>query len=148
MLFTGLRAQAVTCLSKSIGSSSNRREEMDKITLNRERRRLSTLERLRSNHPKCSCGECDWRCLQLVPTHGARGDGCAVIICRNCRFKQLSIPKSVPKWAGKACIVCTESDPRCLELHHIAGRGFAPDCVIACRNCHAKLSDMQRDHSQ
>ena len=65
---------------------------MDKITLNRERRRLSTLERLGSNHPRCSCGEGDWRCLQLVPTHGSRGDGGAVTGCLN------------PRVDGAACV--------------------------------------------
>jgi DNA-directed RNA polymerase subunit RPC12/RpoP len=44
------------------------------------------------------------------------------------------------------CPYCGEADPRCLELHHIAGRKFADDLVPVCRNCHRKLSDMQRDH--
>jgi hypothetical protein len=39
------------------------------------------------------------------------------------------------------CLLCGESDYRCLELHHIAGRAFDEQTVIYCRNCHRKLSD-------
>jgi hypothetical protein len=45
-----------------------------------------------------------------------------------------------------ACVVCNESNPHCLERHHIAGRKNADEIVIVCRNCHCKLSDNQRDH--
>lgn len=45
-----------------------------------------------------------------------------------------------------ACSSCMEDDPRCLELHHIAGRKFSDDVVCLCRNCHRKLSDDQIDH--
>ncbi len=44
------------------------------------------------------------------------------------------------------CCLCGETDDRCLEAHHIAGRKFAPETSIVCRNCHRKLSDDQRDH--
>lgn len=44
------------------------------------------------------------------------------------------------------CIYCGEADWRCLESHHIAGRAYGEECAIVCRNCHRKLSDMQRDH--
>src|SRR6516162_9014694 len=44
------------------------------------------------------------------------------------------------------CVICGETDPRCLEEHHIAGRGYHDDTAIVCRNCHRKLSDAQRDH--
>jgi len=43
------------------------------------------------------------------------------------------------------CKCCPESDPRCLERHHIAGRQFSDATVILCRNCHRKLSDAQYD---
>jgi hypothetical protein len=46
------------------------------------------------------------------------------------------------------CKLCPESDPRCLERHHIAGRQFGDAIVIVCRNCHRKLSDAQYDHPQ
>jgi hypothetical protein len=45
------------------------------------------------------------------------------------------------------CVVCGETDPHCLELHHLFGRKNDPDTlVIVCRNCHRKLSDAQKDH--
>ena len=45
-----------------------------------------------------------------------------------------------------ACVVCGETDPRCMELHHIAQIRHHEDTAIVCRNCHRKLSDDQRDH--
>jgi hypothetical protein len=33
-----------------------------------------------------------------------------------------------------------------LERHHIAGRTFGDENVPVCRNCHRKLSDLQKDH--
>lgn len=44
------------------------------------------------------------------------------------------------------CLFCPETDPSCLELHHLSGKAFGDDCIIVCRNCHRKLSDKQRDH--
>ena len=44
------------------------------------------------------------------------------------------------------CVVCSESDPRCLEGHHIAGAKHHRDVIIVCRNCHRKLTDQQFDH--
>lgn len=44
------------------------------------------------------------------------------------------------------CACCGETDPRCFELHHIAGQHFHDDLARVCRNCHRKLSDVQRDH--
>jgi hypothetical protein len=44
------------------------------------------------------------------------------------------------------CIICGETDWRCLESHHIAGRNFDEATVILCRNCHRKPSDDQKDH--
>jgi hypothetical protein len=31
-------------------------------------------------------------------------------------------------------------------LHHVAGQHFDTDLAIVCRNCHRKLSDVQRGH--
>jgi hypothetical protein len=45
-----------------------------------------------------------------------------------------------------ACVVCGDSDPDCLELHHAAGRKHDDDVVIVCRNHHRKLSAQQRRH--
>jgi hypothetical protein len=45
------------------------------------------------------------------------------------------------------CAEGGETDWRCLEAHHIAGRDFDDDAiVILCRNCHRKLGDDQKDH--
>jgi hypothetical protein len=44
------------------------------------------------------------------------------------------------------CTLCSETDPRCMEKHHIAGCEFDPDIALVCRNCHRKLSDDQLDH--
>lgn len=44
------------------------------------------------------------------------------------------------------CAMCPESDPFCLEGHHIAGRKYNETEIIVCRNCHRKLSDDQKDH--
>jgi len=44
------------------------------------------------------------------------------------------------------CVICGQTDPRCLERHHIAGRKYHSDTVIVCRNCHSMLSDDQLDH--
>ena len=46
------------------------------------------------------------------------------------------------------CVVCGESDWRCLEEHHIAGQAYGDELSIVCRNCHRKLSDEQKDHPQ
>lgn len=44
------------------------------------------------------------------------------------------------------CLGCGESDPFCLELHHLAGQKHHKDVGILCRNCHRKRTDEQRDH--
>ena len=44
------------------------------------------------------------------------------------------------------CGVCGENDWRCMELHHDAGQKNDPRTVIACANCHRKVTDMQKDH--
>jgi hypothetical protein len=41
---------------------------------------------------------------------------------------------------------CGETDPHCLELHHIAGQAYGSETIIRCRNCHRKLSNLQKDH--
>jgi hypothetical protein len=32
------------------------------------------------------------------------------------------------------------------EHHHIAGRGYAPDLILLCGDCHDEASDLQKDH--
>src|SRR5277367_408720 len=44
------------------------------------------------------------------------------------------------------CVACGESDPFCLELHHIAGRKHHEHVSTMCRNCHCKLTNQQHDH--
>lgn len=44
------------------------------------------------------------------------------------------------------CLLCGESDPTCLELHHVAGRKFDDETIPLCQNHHAKISDAQKDH--
>jgi hypothetical protein len=44
------------------------------------------------------------------------------------------------------CLHCGENDPNVLERHHLAGQAYGDEIVIACRNCHRKLSDRQNDH--
>ena len=44
------------------------------------------------------------------------------------------------------CIHCGETDWRCLEAHHVAGRAYDDFTSVECRNCHRKLSDPQKDH--
>jgi hypothetical protein len=44
------------------------------------------------------------------------------------------------------CVRCGESDPRCFEQHHVAGRRYSDAAILVCSNCHGKLSDAQKDH--
>jgi hypothetical protein len=44
------------------------------------------------------------------------------------------------------CCGCPETNPHCLEQHHIAGQAFGTEVAIVCRNCHRKLSDAQDGH--
>lgn len=44
------------------------------------------------------------------------------------------------------CVCCGETDWRCMELHHLAGKDFEEFLIRVCRNCHRKLSDAQKDH--
>ena len=44
------------------------------------------------------------------------------------------------------CPFCGETDFRCMEMHHVAGQARDPFVVMACANCHKKLSYEQRDH--
>lgn len=48
--------------------------------------------------------------------------------------------------SNPVCVTCPESDPFCLELHHLAGRKHYDDLAIVCRNCHRKLTEQQKDH--
>lgn len=64
------------------------------------------------------------------------------------RCKEARARKAAEKLgsATARCVVCGETDSRCLEQHHIAGQKFGTETVPVCRNCHRKLSDDQRDY--
>ncbi len=47
-----------------------------------------------------------------------------------------------------SCAGCGETDWRCMELHHIAGKDLDEITAIYCRNCHRKLSDEQKNHPE
>lgn len=44
------------------------------------------------------------------------------------------------------CVGCSESNPFCLELHHIGREKHHDDVSIVCRNCHRKLTEEQKGH--
>jgi hypothetical protein len=47
----------------------------------------------------------------------------------------------------RLCCMRTESlAASCPARRDIAGRKYSDITVITCRNCHRKLSDMQKDH--
>lgn len=45
-----------------------------------------------------------------------------------------------------SCVNCHMDRWECLELHHLGGKTHGEEMVIVCRNCHAELSDSQKDH--
>ena len=45
-----------------------------------------------------------------------------------------------------ACGTCGETDWRCLERHHVAGRKHDEATAHVCRNCHRIVTDDQKDH--
>jgi hypothetical protein len=53
-----------------------------------ERRKQAALRRLGTEHPQCvTCGEADWRCLELHHLANRAYDDTLVIVCRNCHRK-------------------------------------------------------------
>lgn len=53
-----------------------------------ERRKQRALQRLGTDDPQCAtCGEVDWRCLELHHIAGRAYDDGEVILCRNCHRK-------------------------------------------------------------
>ena len=45
-----------------------------------------------------------------------------------------------------SCVLCGERDPHSVELHHLGGQAYDDTTGPVCRNCHRKLSDLQKDH--
>lgn len=61
---------------------------MNDTDLVRERRKQNRLAALGSNSPRCgTCGETDWRTLELHHVAGQKYDDTLVAICRNCHRK-------------------------------------------------------------
>jgi hypothetical protein len=121
---------------------------MNHIELDAERRRQRALERLASNHPACAqCEEADWRCLERHSI-GDAADSSTQITCRNCQSKASCrcAKGQCHELNDRACLICGEDHLCCLEDHHISGRKHGDMTVFACRNCHRKLTDMQKDH--
>lgn len=61
---------------------------MNDDDLRRECRKQNRLETLGTNEPICgTCGECDWRVIELhhIADHGR--DDATVLVCRNCHRK-------------------------------------------------------------
>lgn len=72
-------------------------------TLAKEKRKQARLAKLGSNNPICgTCGEKDWRCLELhhVADHGR--DEATVTICRNCHRKVSDDQKDHPALSSSA----------------------------------------------
>ncbi len=46
------------------------------------------------------------------------------------------------------CAFCGESDPRCIEEHHIYGRANSDETVFVCLNCHRKITDRQESYKE
>ena len=44
------------------------------------------------------------------------------------------------------CHTCGETHFACFEKHHLAGRRYHNMVVDECKNCHAKLTSMQKGH--
>jgi 5-methylcytosine-specific restriction endonuclease McrA len=75
------------------------------------------------------CGNCKARLRPLTPRHR-----CALAR----RFLNAGYPDA-------ECLICLESDPRCLRLHHIGGRANDDRVVPLCQNCHSHQSDREID---
>ena len=83
-----------------------------------ERRKQRRLEKLGTNNPVCgSCGERDWRCLELHHLADYKRDDLTVTICRNCHRKVSDDQKDHPVFNPSA-------DPMLDRIGHFL-RGLA-----------------------
>jgi len=70
---------------------------MDPKDLEQERRKQRRLERLGTQHPICvTCGETDWRCLEVHHIVDCDGKSATVILCANCHRKVTDAQKGHP----------------------------------------------------
>ncbi len=44
------------------------------------------------------------------------------------------------------CLLCEQTDPFVIELHHVAGHNYHDEMVPVCLNHHAKASELAKDH--
>jgi hypothetical protein len=98
------------------------------------------------------CGTADPVVVERSYDHGIGG---VVARCGNCQARRLTLrPARLQQrlrefaeisFPDPACILCPESDLRCLHRHHVAGRANSTLQVPLCRNCHARQSDEQID---
>ena len=59
--------------------------DVDNNEIRKERRKQARLEKLETNNPICgTCGEHDWRKLELHHVADYKRDDATVILCRNC----------------------------------------------------------------
>jgi hypothetical protein len=45
-----------------------------------------------------------------------------------------------------SCMLCEQTDPFVIELHHVAGRKYHDEMIPACLNHHAQASELAKDH--
>ena len=62
-----------------------------------EARKQARLEKFGTNEPRCgTCGETDWRCMELHHVADLGRDEATVLICRNCHRKVSDDQKDRP----------------------------------------------------
>jgi uncharacterized protein YlaI len=65
-------------------------------------------------------------------------------------IKELDLLIEVKRWIDEFlngqgyCIICGHEDSMDLEYHHVGGKANSPVVVSLCRNCHGKISKIQR----
>lgn len=69
----------------------------------KEARKQTRLEKLGTNEPRCgTCGEPDWRCIELHHVADLGRDEATVLICRNCHRKVSDDQKDHPAFNSNA----------------------------------------------
>jgi hypothetical protein len=76
---------------------------MENRDLAEECRKQRRLERLGTQHPICAtCGETDWRCLEIHHIVDCDGKSATVILCANCHRKVTDSQKNHPPHSAAA----------------------------------------------
>jgi hypothetical protein len=121
--------------------------------LKAEARRARRKRRLGSERQCSRCPEADPGCLAPVVTT----EGMREVLCRRCRAE--SIAPQPAEYQGprrrrndETCQLCLYDSRlarvgvKVIEWHHLLGRAHHPHLTVAvCVNCHAKLTEHQRD---